>query len=421
MDPRDQRASTRVTSALMLAQSLSSAAYSTSIAINQLAVVDMTGQRTLGGLPTAVILSGSALLAYGAGRAIPRFGRRIVLSIGALMGGVGALLAGAGILAWTLPGLIFGLFVLGMGRGVLDHSRYTAGEINPPERRARALSYVVWGGTVGGVAGPLLSPWLSGLGVSLGWNQYAGPLFGTGLLYVISSAVIFVLLAVDLKGMAERVAAQSPKAGAPPATSNRSFGQVLRESPGARVAAVAMTAGQASMALMMSCISIHMKDHGHPLWDISIVTSVHIMGMFALSPLVGQLSDRIGRRAVIMIGALIAITGSLLVPVSLDTPVIAVAEFMVGLGWSGCFVAGSALLTDALGIAERSRLQGTNDAFVNIGTAMGSLGSGPLLQLVGIWPLAAVGVLIFSLPLLFAFRVLGPGGGAARPVPKAAR
>lgn len=392
----------------MLAQSLSSAAYSISVAVNQLTIVDMTQSRELGGLPTAVILGGSALMAYIAGKAIPRFGRRNVLSMGAFLGGAGALLASLGVVLWSPLVFLCGLLILGFGRGVLDHSRYTASEVNPPDRRARALSFVVWGATIGGVGGPLIAPFVGNWAAARGLNQYAGPLLSTGILYLVACLAIFVLLSVDLKGLAARVAALSPKGSTPTATTNRSFREVMSTLPNARVALVAMVAGQSSMALMMACISIHMKDHQHTLTTISIVTSAHIFGMFAFSPLVGQLADKYGRRPVIIAGALTLITGCLLVPVSLNTPVIAFAEFLVGLGWSACFVAGSALLTDTLGAAERARLQGANDSFVNIGSAIGSLSSGPLLQLVGIWPLAFVGLLVATLPLIFALRVRPP-------------
>lgn len=409
----------RVTAALMLAQSLSSAGYSSSVAVNQLAIVDMTGQRSLGGLPSALVLAGSAFMAYQAGKLVTRFGRRYVLTFGTVLGALGALISGAGVSAASLPIFLAGLLVLGFGRGILDQSRFTAAEVNPPDRRARALSFVVWGATVGAVGGPLVAPITDGWGQQMGLAPYAGALFSTSFFYALAGIAIFLLLALDLKGLAARVtalaaskaAAAGVQAPPAPATANRSLRTALRESPGARAALVAMAAGQASMALMMSCISIHMKSHNHVLGDIAIVISVHTLGMFAFSPLVGQLTDKIGRRQVIVLGALVLIAGCLLVPVSLDTPVIALAEFLVGLGWSGCYVAGSTLLTDTLGAAERARLQGANDSLVNIGSAVGSLSSGVLLELIGIWPLAFVGLVVAALPLFFALS--RPQGGPA--------
>jgi MFS family permease len=406
----DRQAVVRVTAALMLAQSLSSAAYSSSVAVNQLAIVEMTGSKPLGGTPSAVVLAGSAVMAYVAGRLFGRYGRRNVLTLGTALGAIGAVVGGLGVLAqqWLL--FLFGLLVLGTGRGILDQSRYAAAEVNPPDRRARALSYVVWGGTIGAVGGPLLAPWAGGIAQSLGWPQYAGPLFFTGILYLVAGSAIFVLLALDLRGLAARVAAASEKlTGAVKAVvSDRSFGEVIRTVPPARAAMVAMACGQAAMALMMSCISIHMKDHNHSLLEISAVISAHTLGMFAFSPLVGQAADRFGRRAVITTGALVLLIGALGVPLSLDTPVIAFFEFLVGLGWSGCYVAGSALLTDALGGAERARLQGANESVVNVCSALGSLSSGLLLELIGIWPLALVGAVVAMTPLLFVRLVTPP-------------
>lgn len=423
MNVSDRRAVLRVTAALMIAQSLSSAAYSSSVAVNQLAIVDMTAQRTLGGLPSALVLAGSALMAYQSGKLFTRFGRRIIFTLGTLLGAFGALVAGTGVWLLSLPIFLIGLVVIGFGRGILDQSRFAAAEVNPSSRRARALSFVVWGATVGAVGGPLIAPILDNFGQSLGLPKYIGAMYGTGSVYAVAGLALFLLLALDLRGLAARVAALEPTANdaahteKPVARVERSLRRMLGEVPAARAALVAMAAGQASMALMMSCISIHMKDHNHTLGEIAAVISMHTLGMFALSPIVGWLTDRLGRRPVIIGGALVLITGAALVPVSLHTPVIAFAEFLVGLGWSGCYVAGSTLLTDALGRDERARLQGANDSIVAICSAAGSLSSGILLELIGIWPLAFVGMAVSALPLLFLWRAAASGG---RPTPVAA-
>ncbi|MCX6017880.1 MAG: MFS transporter [Chloroflexi bacterium] len=411
MNFSDQRAVLRVTAALMLAQSLSSAAYSSSVAVNQLAIVGMTGLRSLGGLPSAVVLAGSAFMAYQAGKLVTRFGRRYVLTLGTLFGVLGGAIAGTGVFIASIAIFLCGLVVIGFGRGILDQSRFAAAEVNPSSRRARALSFVVWGATIGAVGGPLIAPPLDALGQRLGLPQYVGALYGTASFYVLAGVAIFVLLALDLRGLVTRVAALEPAvesetaAAKLPDAPQRSLRRLLGEVPAARTALVAMAAGQASMALMMSCISIHMKDHNHGLGDIAAVISMHTLGMYALSPVVGLLTDRIGRRRVIMLGASILIIGCVLVPISLNTPVIALAEFLVGLGWSGCYVAGSTLLTDALGKDERARLQGANDSVISICSAVGSLSSGILLELIGIWPLSFVGLAVSALPLVFAAKL----------------
>lgn len=400
MDRIDGRAALRATLALMLAQSLSSAAFTTATTVNQLAAVSLSGQKALAGLPGTFVLAGSALAAYPAGRIMGRIGRRYGLTLGAFLGALGAAIGGWGVVRGSFAAFLWGLFVLGMGRGALDQSRYAVAELHTRDRRARAMSYVIWGATVGAVLGPLLAVPAGNWALSLGLSTYSGPLFVTAALYLGSAAVLFVLLAINWRALSERVAlADANEAAAPPQpTTTRSYRQALRE-PAVFAAVVALACGQASMALMMSSISVHMNDHAHGLGDISAVISVHVLGMFAFSPLVGQLADRVGRRAVIALGAGVIISGCVIAPLSLDTPLIALALFLVGLGWSGCYVGGSALLTDALGRAERARLQGANDTVVNIASATGSLSSGLLLALVGFPLLSAVGLAVALLPL----------------------
>ena len=407
----------RVTIGLLMAQSLSATAFNATATINSLAFVDLTHNKALAGIPGFMVLVGGAIAGYPAGVIMSRYGRRTGLVLAGLLGAFGAGLGALG-LAWqTLLVYIPGLLLLGAGRGVLDQSRYAAAEVHAPERRARTISIVLWGATVGAVAGQALlvpsSDWASRLGIT----AYAGPMVSTAVLYLVTSALIFFLLAFDLPALVKRVALAYPSklADSPAQTAQRSF-RVAMQVPTALAAVIAMVCAQTAMVLVMGMTALHMKDHEHALGDISFVMAVHVLGMFAFSPLVGQIADRIGKKQTIVIGALALGLGAALAPFSLWTLWLAFAQFFVGLGWSLMFVSGSALLTDALGLAERARLQGASDTCVQIGAAAGSLSGGLLLAFVGFTTLSFIGLIIALIPLYFVMRA----GLGAPPVPATA-
>ncbi|NIV30722.1 MAG: MFS transporter, partial [Anaerolineae bacterium] len=86
-----------------------------------------------------------------------RAGRRVGLSLGYIFGISGALISGWAVVEQSLPALLAGVLLAGLARGVIDMGRYAAAEASRPDRRARAISLVVLGGTVGSIAGPSLT------------------------------------------------------------------------------------------------------------------------------------------------------------------------------------------------------------------------------------------------------------------------
>ncbi len=405
--PSDAPAVRKTVVALLAAQSIASAALITSSTVNPIVSARLSGQDALAGLPTALVLGGASLAAYPAGRFMGRYGRRYGLALGSMIGVSGAILAAAGVAAGVFVLFLLGLLFLGAGRGILDQGRYAAAEVNAPEHRARAISLVVFGGTIGAVLGPILvSP--AGLWAeSVGLEPLAGPYLGTAILLGMVSLLLLALLPANLREIAQRIArhdqgdtpASAAHARAEQPAAARSFRAVLR-SADSRIAIITMTCAQAAMVMMMAIIGLHMTHHDHGLGDVSLVTSAHVLGMYLLAPVMGQLADRLGRRAMILLSATIIGAGCVAAPLSLDTPWIALALFLVGLGWSGCFITGSTLLTDALAPHERAGTQGANDAFVNIASAAGSLSSGVLLQVFGFNVLSLVGLAISLAPAL---------------------
>jgi MFS family permease len=124
--------------------------------------------------------------------------------------------------------------------------------------------------------------------------------------------------------------------------------------------------------------------------------------MFAFSVLSGRLADRWGRGPVILIGASTLLLACLSAPLSPNVLPLAVALFLLGLGWNFCFVGGSALLSDQLSPVERSRTQGTNDMLVGLASAIGSLGSGIVFAASNYTVIAVMAGAIAFIPLLLA-------------------
>lgn len=405
MTSSDQPAIRRATIALLLTQSVTSAAFITSTTVNPLVAAQLGGQEALAGLPSALLLVGASVAAYPAGQIMGRIGRRYGLVIGCILGLIGAVICGMSVIVATLPLFLLGLVLLGASRGTLDQGRYAAAEINPPQHRARAMSTVVFGGTVGAILGPALVAPAGQVAESLGIQTLSGPFFATAGLLIITALIVFVLLSVDLRGIAQRIAQLFPVEPnepdtATPAPQQRMSVLDLLKIHDARIALITMTSAQATMVMMMAIIALHMTHHNHDLGDVSLVTMAHVLGMFAFSPLIGRLADWMGRKTMIRVSAVLIGAGCALAPLSLYTPWIALALFLVGLGWSGCYITGSTLLTDAVAVQMRAKMQGANDTVVNIASAVSSLSSGILLQAFGFNLLSLIGLAIALLPVL---------------------
>jgi MFS family permease len=161
-----------------------------------------------------------------------------------------------------------------------------------------------------------------------------------------------------------------------------------------------MVCAQLVMVLVMVITALYMKAHQHPLSSVSIVISSHTLGMFAFSVLSGRLADRFGRAPVILAGGLTLMAASLAAGLTSELLPLAVSLFFVGFGWNLCYVGGSSLLSDHLGIGERSRTQGLNDTLVGLVSAIGSLSSGFAFAALGYAAIGQIGALICLIPTI---------------------
>jgi MFS family permease len=356
---------------------------------------DLLGTAALAGAPSASVVFGAAVGAIGLSWLMARRGRRTGLIAGYTIGVVGAVLATAAVVLRSFPLLIFGTFIIGFGNSSNNLSRYAAADLVAPNRRAWAIGLVVWGSTVGGIVGPSLVPVGQRIAPALGLPELAGPYLIPIVFVGIAAAMLFVFLRPDPFALAHESTVHVDT-GAPP-TPVREI--LLR--PAVLAAVAALIAGQATMVLIMTMTPLHLTAHGHGLGVVGIVISGHVAGMFALAPVSGWITQRLGTLQTIFLGTGVLVAASALAALAppQSDQILFVALFLLGWGWNLGFVAGSAMLSSEVELAERARVQGTADAVIWTTSALASLGSGAVVAAAGFSALGFLGVAIVLAPV----------------------
>lgn len=328
------------------------------------------------GLAQTAGVVGAAALALPLARIALSRGRRAALSLGYAIGGAGAAVVLAAALVSSLPLLLIGCLLVGVASASGYQARYAATDLAEEHHRARALSWVVWAGTIGAVIGPNLLSWSGALGVAVGFPRLAGPYIVSLVALGLAAAVIVVRLRPDPYLLA--VHRREASGGPAPRPTLRDGLTHLRGRPLAVLGIGTIAIGHVVMVMVMVMTPVHMAHVDVTLQLIGLVISVHVAGMYALSPLVGWAVDRFGRIPVIGAGIAILVIAC---AISGLAPADAVGQlgiglFLLGLGWSCTLIAGSALVTDAVEPGERPAVQGLSDLVMNGAGAIGGAAAG---------------------------------------------
>jgi len=396
------KAGRRTTRTLFLVMSAASAGTIGMATVNPILAADLSGQAAWAGLPTAIYLLGAALSAPLWGLLMDRLGRRRGILLGLVLGMAGAAAVQGALSLSSLAVFLGAMGMIGVASAAVQLSRFSAAEVHPPELRGRAISNVVLGGTVGAIAGPLLVGPAGRWAVRLGLEELGGPYLQALLLFTLAAAIVFVGLRPDPRELGREVA-RLYSVQAVEGSPRRPLGTIFR-GPDAFLALSAMVLGQMVMVMLMVITSLHMRNHDHSLVDLSLVISSHTLGMYAFSVVSGRLSDRWGRHRVILAGSFTLVVACLAATLTPDVLPLAMALFLLGLGWNFCYVGGSTLLADQLTPAERARSQGFNDLMVGLASAAGSLASGLVFDAVGFVWMGWAGAALALVPLLQALR-----------------
>lgn len=407
----------RTLGVLVTAQVLGGPGVAVGVTVGALLAQRMGGT-AVSGLSQSSLVVGSALLAVPTARLMTRFGRRSGLAAAYTVGALGAALVLLAVAQHNVALLFVGLFCFGGGSTAGLQARYAAVDLSTPQRRGRHLSLVVWATAVGSIAGPNLVPLAEGPLRRIGLDAYGGPFLFSGVAFLLAATVGFLALRPDPLLTARRFAPTATPTTSTGRSTGRSAGvrAAVREvaaSPGARLGVAATAVGHTVMVSVMSMTPVHIGEttHGDTLRIVGFVISAHIAGMYVLSPVTGWLTDRFGRRQVIVGGVVLLMVACAVAGFAgHGTAGLTVGLALLGMGWSATMVAGSTLVSESTGVANRASVQGFSDLVMGLSGALASALAGLIVSWASYAALTAVAAVV-TVPLLAA--ALRPSGRPA--------
>lgn len=376
------------------------------IATASLLARDLSGSEELAGLAQTFQVLGAAVASWVLARVMAVRGRRFGLVAGYLAASAGALLAVVSGSIGSMLLLLVGMVLLGSATAANSSARYAATDLAREDHRARALSVVVWATTIGAVVGPNLTGPSGDVAEAMGVPALTGPFAFGGVGLAVAALLAFLLIRPDPLLLARELAGADE--ATPHGTSWGRVGEALRERPVLVAAVVGLACAHATMVAVMVMTPLHMEHGGAHLEVIGFVISVHVLGMFAFSPLVGVAADRFGRGPVLLAGGVVLLASLLLAGFSPpgSSWQIFGGLFLLGLGWSFATVAASTMIADHAPLSARTDVQGAADMTMGLTAAGASALAGVVVGGLGYPALAA-----FAALLAVAVVVAGVLGG----------
>ena len=364
-----------------------------SAALSSLTLVAVTGITGILGLGPAIFLTAGGLAVAPAGRLMDRVGRMPVIR-GAYVGaGVGCAVVSAGCRLSSAALVAPGLALVGAAAAIVQLSRAAAAEMFPPEHRARGMSLVLFGAVSGAIWGPVLFGPLFGdralIAHELAWPWLLGVPFAA-LGFVISSFVH-----PDPKVIAASYPEERHEHG--PASP---LAELLRR-PGVPAALVAACASYAVMAGVMNLAGYMAVGRGHHEGDVFTMISIHIVGMYGLVLVVGDVIDRYGRRRPLVGGLLLMAASNAALAWLGGVGGMSIALLGLGLGWNFSYVAATTELVALTAPSERGRLVGFSDLLSSLVAAALALLGGLVYTASGAAALSLSAAALAGLPALW--------------------
>ena len=337
----------------------------TLVSIGALAGYALAHDKVFATAPNATYVIGALVGTFPASLWMRRVGRRNGFLTGGVFGLAGSSLAAYAMHAGSLVLLCAGAMLLGIYNAFGQYYRFAAADAAPADFRAKAISYVLAGGIVGGLVGPFVS-------------RYTRVMMEPMFMATYASLFVYCIVAMALVSRLRLPPIAESRSDEPA----RPLAQIARQ-PVFMVAAGAAALGYGTMNLLMTATPLAMGFCGLPYAASASVIGSHVIAMFAPSFFTGSLIRRFGVLNVMLAGAAcqlacvaVALSGQLVMHFWW-------ALVLLGIGWNFLYIGGSTLLTQAYRPSERAKVQGANEITIFSVQAVSAFSSGVLVNAAG--------------------------------------
>jgi MFS family permease len=353
---------------LALAQAFANTLQTMGIATTPLVAYMLLGanEKWLATLPLVFTHLGLMVATIPASLLMERIGRRAGFALGAVIGMMAGAVGVWSVYNHSFNGLCLTAFLQGAAISISWYYRFAAADSAPLSQRARAISFVLFGGVLAGFMGPETAKWSKDL---LAPVTFAG-------VYVMFGAMCLITLAIVSQ---LRIPPLTREELTEPA---RPMLEIARQ-PAFIVAVLSSMMGYGVMVTLMSATPLAMQACGFTFSEGATVIQFHSISMFAPALFTGYLINRFGVLTIIAVGAVLLIGAVLTAMGGIGFKNFLFANMLVGAGWNFCFIGGTTLLTTVYRASERAKTQGAHDFLEYTMTAIATFFSGVVLARAG--------------------------------------
>ena len=339
---------------LLLSVGFSSIGFIAAITVTVLAAREVSNNPLFLGFPNAVGVGGAFLGTQMFYKISKKYSRLAALSLTFFVGAVGSVVLFYSLIIDSFTLLMIGALILGFGQSATLQSRYAASFVASEKFKATALSLAVWFSVFGSVFGPRL--------VSV-YSDYFDNLFNSELIvgYIVSMVGMLFASASVLTFTSSSSSLREPAAveeEAQKANESKKDGNILT---------LLLVLNHFTMVVIMSATPLHVQDIGETVELVGVIISYHTLGMFLLSPILGNYVDKYGYKNFTYVGTAILFISCLTTFIYPGPLALKIGLYLLGLGWNFNYVAISAAIAK-FSIKFKTPLNIRSDSYVFLGS-----------------------------------------------------